>query len=146
MRSWAEVEVGQQLPSRRIEISRADLVRYAGASGDFTPIQCSDRIAREVGLPGVIAHGMFTMGQAISVVVDWLGDPAAVLEYSSKFPQAVPVDDALGAQIQVQATVATKDELTRQARIDLVVTLVGEDSTAKPIAVLGRARALVRLR
>ena len=77
----ADVEVGTELPEQRYRISRADLVRYAGASGDFNPIHWNERVATEVGLPGVIAHGMFTMALAGRAVTGWTGDPAALIEF-----------------------------------------------------------------
>ena len=85
--------VGESIPAQEFPVARADLVRYAGASGDFNPIHWNERFAKQVGLPDVIAHGMFTMATAIRVVTDWAGDPGAVLEYSVRFtrPVVVPV-------------------------------------------------------
>ena len=79
------VELGTELPPRVYRVPRADLVRYAGASGDFNPIHWSDRTAAKVGLPGVIAHGMYTMALAGQAVLDWVGDPAAVVDYGVRF-------------------------------------------------------------
>ncbi|MFD7891140.1 MaoC family dehydratase, partial [Streptomyces albidoflavus] len=90
--SHADVEVGTELPAQSFPVTRATLVRYAGASGDFNPIHWNERFAKEVGLPDVIAHGMFTMAEAIRVVTDWTGDPGAVVDYGVRFtkPGGVP--------------------------------------------------------
>jgi acyl dehydratase len=138
-----DVEVGEALPGQTFAVTRADLVRYAGASGDFNTIHWSDRVAREVGLPGVIAHGMFTMATAVRVVSEWAGDPGAVVEYGVRFTKPVPVDEVDGAQIEVSAVVATKDDERRTVRVDLTATTAGEDGVR--VSVLGRARAVVRL-
>jgi acyl dehydratase len=138
-----DVEVGEALPGQTFAVTRADLVRYAGASGDFNTIHWSDRVAREVGLPGVIAHGMFTMATAVRVVSEWAGDPGAVVEYGVRFTKPVPVDEVDGAQIEVSAVVATKDDERRTVRVDLTATTAGEDGAR--VSVLGRARAVVRL-
>jgi acyl dehydratase len=132
------VEVGEQLPNRSFPITRADLVRYAGASGDFNPIHWSARIAVGVGLPDVIAHGMFTMATAARLVTDWVGDPGAVVDYSVRFTKPVVVpDDERGAMLDVEGVVAEKLE-GRLVRIDLTARSDGDK-------VLGMARATVRL-
>jgi acyl dehydratase len=138
--AYADVEAGAELPARTFPVDRAVLVRYAGASGDFNPIHWNERFAREVGLPDVIAHGMFTMAQAVRVVTDWVGDPGAVLEYGVRFTKPVVVpDDDRGAVIEVSAKVATKlDDEERTVRVDLTATSAGQK-------VLGMARAVVRL-
>jgi len=82
--SSTDAVVGTELPEQVFRITRADLVRYAGASGDFNPIHWSDRVATGVGLPGVIAHGMFTMALAARMVTAWTGDPAALVEYTGR--------------------------------------------------------------
>ncbi|QLE72629.1 dehydratase [Streptomyces rectiverticillatus] len=137
--SYDEVEIGAELPARSFPVTRADLVRYAGASGDFNPIHWNEKFAREVGLPDVIAHGMFTMAEAGRVVTDWVGDPGAVAEYGVRFtrPVVVPNDDK-GAVIEVTAKVAAKDDERRTVRVDLVVKSEGQK-------VLGMSRAVVRL-
>ncbi|NJP66844.1 MaoC family dehydratase [Streptomyces spiramenti] len=138
--AYADVETGTVLPSREFPVDRAALVRYAGASGDFNPIHWNERFAREVGLPDVIAHGMFTMAEAIRVVTDWVGDPGAVVEYGVRFikPVVVPDDDK-GAVIEVSGKVAVKlDDEARTVRVDLTATAAGQK-------VLGMARAVVRL-
>ncbi|MDF9815010.1 acyl dehydratase [Streptomyces sp. SPB162] len=138
--SYDEVEVGTELPAQTFPVSRATLVRYAGASGDFNPIHWNERFAKEVGLPDVIAHGMFTMASAIRVVTDWVGDPGAVAEYGVRFTKPVVVpDDDKGAVIEVSAKVAAKlDDEARTVRVDLVATSAGQK-------VLGLSRAVVRL-
>ena len=136
--SYDDVEVGTELPGQSLPVRRGDLVRYAGASGDFNVIHWNERIARSVGLPDVIAHGMFTMALAARAVTDWVGDPGAVLEYGTRFTRPVPVpDDDTGALVDVAATVSAKLE-DRRVRVDLTVTSAG----AK---VLGRAQAVVQL-
>src|ERR1700709_2093945 len=104
-----EVEVGPELPAQTFPVHRANLVMYAGASGDFNPIHWNERFATAVGLPDVIAHGMFTMAEAVRVVTDWVGDPGAVEEYGVRFtrPVVVPDDDA-GAAIEVTGKVTEK--------------------------------------
>ncbi|MCV2395602.1 MaoC family dehydratase [Actinotalea sp. M2MS4P-6] len=134
----AQLEVGQVVGSRTVEVTRADLVHYAGASGDRNPIHWNERFAREVGLPGVIAHGMFTMGTAVGVVVDWLGDPGRVLEYGVRFTRPVEVPDPGVATVAITATVGAVDAEAGTARIDLTVESAG-------VKVLGRAQVLVRL-
>jgi acyl dehydratase len=119
-------------------VTRDTLVRYAGASGDFNPIHWNEKFAKEVGLPDVIAHGMFTMAEAIRVVTDWVGDPGAIVEYGVRFtrPVVVPNDDQ-GATIEVTGKVAAKlDDNT--VRVDLTATSAGQK-------VLGMSRAVVRL-
>lgn len=121
--SYDDVEVGTELPAASFPVTRATLVRYAGASGDFNPIHWNEKFAREVGLDDVIAHGMFTMAEAIRVVTDWAGDPAAVTEYGVRFTRPVVVpDDGKGALIEVSAKVAAKlGEDTRTVRVDLKI-------------------------
>jgi acyl dehydratase len=134
----AEAVVGTELPEEVFRVTRADLVRYAGASGDFNPIHWNERVAGEVGLPGVIAHGMFTMALAARVVTGWTGDPAALLEYHVRFGRPVVVpDDEQGAEVTVRGKVGALLDDGR-ARIDLTVTSDGEK-------VLSLARAVVRL-
>jgi acyl dehydratase len=134
----APVEVGTELPEQTFRVTRADLVRYAGASGDLNPIHWSDRVATEVGLPGVIAHGMLTMGLAGRAVTAWTGDPGALVEYQVRFGRPVPVpDDDEGAEVTVRGRVAALLDGGR-ARVDLTVTSAGEK-------VLSLARAVVAL-
>ena len=134
----ADVAVGTELPEQTYPVTRADLVRYAGASGDFNPIHWNDRVATEVGLPGVIAHGMLTMALAARAVTAWAGDPGALVEYHVRFGRPVVVpDDSTGAQVTVRGKVGALDEDGR-ARVDLTVTSGGEK-------VLSLARATVQL-
>jgi acyl dehydratase len=132
------VEAGFELPPIDVRVTRADLVRYAGASLDFNPIHWNEQVATEVGLPGVIAHGMFTMALAGRIVTDWLGDPGAVLEYGSRFIRPVVVPgDADGALVEVTAKVREVRE-DGTARVDITAKFDGK-------AVLGKAVAIVRL-
>ena len=136
--SVADVEVGHELPAGTFTIRRADLVRYAGASGDFNVIHWNQRVATSVGLPDVIAHGMFTMALAARVVTDWAVDPGRVVEYGVRFTRPVPVpDDDDGALLEVTAVVAALLDDNR-VRVDLTATHAG----AK---VLGKAQAVVDL-
>jgi acyl dehydratase len=141
--AYDEVAVGDALPGRTFDVRRRDLVRYAGASGDFNPIHWSDRAAHGAGLPDVIAHGMFTMATAVRVVTAWCGDPGAVVQYGVRFTRPVPVPAEGGAQVRVEAVVAAKDDEARTVRVDLTATIAGPDGGTT--AVLGRARAVVRL-
>lgn len=136
--AFAELSVGQVVAENRFAIDRGTLVRYAGASGDFNPIHYRDDIAAEVGLPGVLAHGMLTMGTAVQVVVDWVGDPGRVIDYQVRFTRPVVVDAQDGAAIEVVAKVGALDPDQGAVRIDLAVSVAGQ-------TVLGKAQALVRL-
>jgi acyl dehydratase len=138
--AFDEVAVGDALPPVTYPVTRLDLIRYAGASGDFNVIHWSDRMATAAGLPGVIAHGMYTMATGGRYVSDWAGDPGAVVEYGVRFTSMVPVpDDDTGATIEVGGTVAAKDDEAGTVRVDLTATSAGQK-------VLGRASAVVRLR
>jgi acyl dehydratase len=131
------IEVGTELPPLTVTFRREDLVRYAGASGDFNPIHWSDRMAGALGLPGVIAHGMLTMASAARVVTDWISDPADLLEYGVRFtkPVVVPDDDK-----GVNVTFSAKVDKVTDGRAEIDITAVaGEEK------VLGRARAVVRV-
>ena len=136
MRSFTDVHVGTELPEREFAITRADLIRYAGASGDFNVIHWNERVAREVGLPNVIAHGMFTMGLAVRIVTEWIDDPIGVVEYSCRFTRPVPVpDDNVGALLVVNAKVV---EVLPDNRVVFALT-----ATCDSVAVLGKARVIV---
>jgi len=130
------LEKGQIVAETTFSITRDSLVRYAGASGDFNPIHYRDDVATSVGLPGVLAHGMLTMGFAIQPVVDWIGDSGKVLDYQVRFTRPVLVDAVVGASVTVVAKVGSVDDDV--ARIDLTVTY-GEQT------VLGKAQARVSL-
>ncbi|PPH50715.1 MaoC/PaaZ C-terminal domain-containing protein [Rathayibacter sp. AY1E2] len=134
----AELSVGQVVAESRFPIDRGTLVRYAGASGDFNPIHYRDDVAAEVGLPGVLAHGMLTMGTAVQVVVDWVGDPGRVVDYQVRFTRPVVVDPRDGAAIDVVARIGAVNAEEGWVRVDLAVTVEGQ-------SVLGKAQARVRL-
>jgi acyl dehydratase len=134
----ATLAVGDVIGSRTVTFDRAALVRYAGASGDLNPIHWNDKFAVGAGLPGVIAHGMLTMGTVVGLVVDWAGDPGAVVDYQTRFTKPVEVPNPGAAQIDVVGTVGVIDADAGTVRVDLVVTVDG----AK---VLGRTQVLVRL-
>ena len=136
--AWADVSVGTELPTLTLHVQRADLVRYAGASGDFNVIHWNERVATSVGLPDVIAHGMLTMALAGRVVTNWVADPGALVEYGVRFtrPVVVPDDDA-GATLDVSAKVTAKND---DRTVQVTITASSNGST-----VLGRAQAVVRL-
>jgi acyl dehydratase len=127
---------GDALPEQTYRVTRADLVRYAGASGDFNPIHWSDRVAGSVGLPGVIAHGMFTMALAARALDTWAGGPGHVREVGCKFTKPVVVpDDDTGVEVVVRGTV--KDVTDAGTQVALEVTCGGEKVLGMPKAVLG---------
>lgn len=150
------LEKGQQIGERRIEVSRADLVAYAGASGDMNPIHWNEAFARSVGLPNVIAHGMFTMGAAVGLVTEWAGDPGAVVDYQTRFTKPVVVPNAYGTAVEpsttltVSGAVGALDAEARTARVDLAVTAPdlsapdADPASATPLKVLVKAQAVVR--
>jgi acyl dehydratase len=132
-------EVGDVLAEREFTVTRADLIRYAGASGDFNPLHWSDRIAKDAELPSVISHGMLTMALAARVLTDWAGDPGAVVEYGARFARPVVVpDDAYGVVVTASAAVrGVRDDGLLE--VELTVR-AGEQK------VLTQARAVVRPR
>lgn len=130
--------VGEIVAEESFPLTRDSLVRYAGASGDFNPIHYRDDVAHQVGLPGVLAHGMLTMGFAVQPVVDWVADPGRIVDYQVRFTRPVVVDPEVGAVVSVVAKVGQLDADARVARIDLTVK-VGEET------VLGKAQARVAL-
>ncbi|WP_353808566.1 MaoC family dehydratase [Agromyces sp. SYSU T00194] len=134
----AALAVGDVVAERTVPITRDALVRYAGASGDFNPIHYRDDVAASVGLPGVLAHGMLTMGIAVQPVVDWAGDPGRVADYQVRFTRPVVVDPADGAELSIVAKVGQLDAEAGTARIDLTVSAAGS-------TVLGKAQVQVRL-
>lgn len=140
-----ELDVGQEVLNRTIPISRADLVRYAGASGDYNTIHWNERFAKEVGLPNVIAHGMLTMALAVGPITQWAGSPGAVIDYRTRFTKPVVVPDAENGspeqptvELAVTATVGAVDEDNGTVRLDVNVT-------AEDTSVLGRTQVKVRL-
>ncbi|BDZ54275.1 MaoC family dehydratase [Agromyces marinus] len=130
--------VGEVVAERHVHLTRDALVRYAGASGDFNPIHYRDDVAASVGLPGVLAHGMLTMGLAVQPVVDWAGDPARVADYQVRFTRPVVVDPEQGADVAISAKIGQLDAEARTARVDLTVTFEGA-------TVLGKAQVRVVL-
>lgn len=144
---FADLEKGQVIGSKTVTFSRADLVRYAAASADHNPIHWNERFAREVGLEGVIAHGMLTMGAAADLVTGWVGDPAAIIDYQTRFTKPVPVPDAAEgspeaptATVEISGRVGRLDPEAQTARVDLTVELVTADASAK---VLAKTQAVV---
>jgi acyl dehydratase len=130
------MNVGDAIPARDFPVTRTDLVRYAGASGDFNPIHWNERFAKSVGLPDVIAHGMFTMATAVRLITDWTGDPGAVVEYGVRFTRPVVVPEPQGATLTVSGSVrAVRDDGLLE--VDLTATVDGQ-------TVLAKARAVVR--
>ena len=135
---YHDIEAGAEIAARQFQVTRADLVRYAGASGDFNPIHWNERVAKSVGLPDVIAHGMFTMALAGRFLTEWAGDPAAVTEYGVRFsaPVVVPDDDK-GATLEVSGVVTGKLDGNK-----VTVDVTARSGDTK---VLTRAHATVRL-
>lgn len=133
MIEFSSLTVGDVVAEETFHLTRDSLVRYAGASGDFNPIHYRDDVATSVGLPGVLAHGMLTMGVAVQTVVNWIGDPGRIEDYQVRFTRPVLVDPANGADVTVVAKVAALEEDGKVARIDLTATF--EEQT-----VLGKAQ------
>lgn len=138
MPKFEELEVGHVIGAKRFAITRDSLVRYAGASGDFNPIHYRDDIAQAVGLPGVLAHGMLTMGVSIQPVIDWVGDAGRIVDYGVRFtkPVVVPADGA--AEINVTAKVGAMDLELNRVRVDITTEFEGN-------TVLGKSQAWVQL-
>ena len=134
----ASLELGQIIGSREFLLTRDSLVRYAGASGDFNPIHYRDDVAKSVGLPGVLAHGMLTMGAAVQVAVDWVGNAGLVIDYQVRFTKPVLVDATAGAKLVVSGKIAEIDTENNIVRIDLEAKF--NDNT-----VLGKAQAKVQI-
>ncbi|MFF4238432.1 MaoC/PaaZ C-terminal domain-containing protein [Actinomadura geliboluensis] len=135
--NYADVEVGTEIPARSYAVDRANLVMYAGASGDFNPIHWRESVAKAVGLPDVIAHGMYTMAQGGRFVTDWAGDPGAVVDYGVRFSSPVVVPDEGGATLEISGKVEEKLDDNK-----VVVALTARSNDQK---VLTRARAVVKL-
>ncbi len=134
----ASLEVGQTIGSTEFLLTRDSLVRYAGASGDFNPIHYRDDFAVSVGLPGVLAHGMLTMGVSVQLVVDWIGDPGRILDYGVRFTKPVVVDAVEGAVLVVSGKIGEVDADNSVVRVDITATFADT-------AVLGKAQARVRI-
>lgn len=135
--NYADVEVGTEIPKQSYAVDRANLVMYAGASGDFNPIHWREGVAKAVGLPDVIAHGMYTMAQGGRFVTDWVGDPGAVVDYGVRFSSPVVVPDEGGATLEISGKVEEKLDDNK-----VVVALTARSNDQK---VLTRAKAVVRL-
>lgn len=136
-RAHAEVAEGDELGPLEVSLSRAHLVRYADASGDFNPIHWNERFAREVGLPDVIAHGMLTMAHAGRLATEWAGDPTAVVEYGVRFTRPVVVPDDEGGRLELTGKVTEKRD---DGTVAIAITA---RSQGRPV--LGKAVAVVRL-
>ena len=132
-----ELEVGQAIGSTEFLLTRDSLVRYAGASGDFNPIHYRDDIAAAVGLPGVLAHGMLTMGAAVQVAVNWVGDAGRIADYQVRFTKPVVVHPTEGAVLVVSGNIGAIDAESRTVRVDLTAQF-------NETTVLGKAQAVVR--
>ena len=138
VRAFDSVSVGDALPARTVHVDRARLVQYAGASLDRNRIHWDERFAKDVGLPDVIAHGMFTMGSAVTLVTDWVGDAGRVVEYGVRFTRPVVVPYDTGADIEVSGTVKSTDPESKRVTVELTATAGGTK-------VLGRALAVAVL-
>ena len=134
----ADLNIGDEVASREFHLTRDSLVRYAGASGDFNPIHYRDDIAAAVGLPGVLAHGMLTMGLSIQPVVDWAGGAEHIVDYGVRFTRPIVVDAKTGADVTVSAKVGAIEAETSRVRIDITTSY--QEAT-----VLGKAQAWVQL-
>ncbi|QNG19753.1 (3R)-hydroxyacyl-ACP dehydratase subunit HadB [Rhodococcus triatomae] len=135
---FTQVQVGDELPSKVITLTRGNLVNYAGVSGDPNPIHWSDEVAKLAGLPNVVAHGMLTMGLGAGFVTAWLGDPGAVTEYNVRFTSPVYVEAHKAAAVEFTGKVKSVDEDSKTA----VVAIVAKSEGKK---IFGRATATVRL-
>ena len=149
----AQLEKGQEVARRDLQLSRADLVRYAAASGDFNPIHWNQEFAVSVGLPDVIAHGMLTMGAAMQLVADWAGDPGRVVDVQTRFTKPVVVPNGVregAAEIQPSTTlsivgvVGALDEQACTARIDLTVTAPDLSDPQADLAEAASQKVLVK--
>lgn len=133
----SDLQVGQVVAEKTYRVNRDSLVRYAGASGDFNPIHYRDDIALSVGLPGVLAHGMLTMGLSVQPVVEWIKDSARIVDYGVRFTKPVVVPPNSPAVVLVVATIAALDQQSNKARVDLTATCAEQ-------TVLGKAQVWVQ--
>ena len=133
-----DLTVGQEIGSDTFSFTRDSLVKYAGASGDFNPIHYRDDFAKSVGLDGVLAHGMLTMGAAVQVAVNWIGDSGKVIDYGVRFtkPVFVPADGK--AEVVVTGKIGAIDLESGTVRVDL-------SAISSEVAVLGKAQAVIKL-
>lgn len=131
------MDVGDELPPLQVRVTREDLIRYAGASLDFNPIHWNEKLATEVGLPDVVAHGMLTMALGGRLVTEWLGDPGKVVEYFARFTRPVVVpNDERGALVELSGKVG-EQRADGTFRVDITAVFEGR-------TVLGKATAVVR--
>lgn len=137
MPKFEDLQVGDVIVQRDFTLTRDTLVKYAGASLDFNPIHYRDDVAQSVGLPGVLAHGMLTMGAAVSPVAEWLGVDGVIVDYQTRFTKPVHVHGTHGADLSVTATVGARNDEAREARVDLTVVCEGQK-------VLGKTQVVVR--
>jgi len=137
MANFESLEIGQQVAEQNFQITRDSLVRYAGASGDFNTIHYRDDIAQSVGLPGVLAHGMLTMGISVQPVVSWVGDAGKIVDYGVRFTKPVVVPAQGFAELNVKAVIGQLDAENKKARVDLTTSF--EDNT-----VLGKSQVWVQ--
>lgn len=136
LREFDSVKVGDELPEKLINLTRADLVNYAGVSGDLNPIHWDDEIAKQVGLDGAIAHGMLTMGLGGGYISEWVGDPGAVTEYNVRFTSIVPVpNDGVGSDLVFSGRVKAVDEGNKTVTIALTATHEGKKIFGRAVAV-----------
>ncbi|MDN5699704.1 MAG: MaoC family dehydratase [Kocuria sp.] len=154
--AFDQLEKGQSIGERTVPVSRADLVKYAGASGDFNPIHWNQDFAQKVGLPNVIAHGMFTMGAAVGLVTEWAGDAGAVVDYQTRFTKPVVVPNRFDGEVEpstelsVSGAIGVVDEEARTVRVDLTVTAPdlaeegADPSEVKALKVLVKAQVVVK--
>lgn len=133
-----DLVVGQEIGSETFSFSRDSLVKYAGASGDFNPIHYRDDFAKSVGLEGVLAHGMLTMGTAVQVAVNWIGDAGRVIDYGVRFTKPVYVPADSSAEVVVSGKIAAIDLEAGTVRVDLT-------AVCNELAVLGKAQAVIKL-
>ena len=135
------LNVGDVVAKDSVHLTRESLVRYAGASGDFNPIHYRDDVAQSVGLPGVLAHGMLTMGLAVAPVQNWLSGRGKIASYQVRFTRPIVVDPVAGHSVGVTATVGQitvdDDSGDQSVRIDLTVVSEAGDT------VLGKAQVVV---
>lgn len=154
--AFDQLEKGQSIGERTVPVSRADLVKYAGASGDFNPIHWNQDFARNVGLPNVIAHGMFTMGAAVGLVTEWAGDAGAVVDYQTRFTKPVVVPNRFDSEVEpsteltVSGAIGLVDADARTVRVDLTVAAPdlaeegADPAEAKALKVLVKAQVVVK--
>lgn len=127
----ASLNVGDVIGYRELKVDRLNLIKYAGASGDFNPIHWSEGFATSVGLPGVIAHGMWTMGSVVNLVTDWVKDPGAIIDYQTRFTKPVEVPETGSAELLVEGKIGAIDPENRTVRVDLTVTFADQKVLAK---------------